>query len=560
MKIKAQKLKFKGIRFLVTVLVSVCIYGCATESAPLGGPEDTTPPKVKSASPPDKTVNFNSGKIVLTFDEFILAGGFAQTIISPPIEPKPDIRGTNKSITIRFKGDLKDNTTYTINFGDDIKDNNQANVLSNFTYVFSTGTYIDSQQVSGNVITAKTGEPTEGIIVMLYSPDSVNPVLNSKPVYFSKTNSAGSYNIQNVKAGKYQVFGLKDVNFNYQYDQANEAISFADELLDLTDTVPQQLDLVSFQESKRYLKFQNVKNLEPGKLMVTYGGALNTLKLDGTIFKDGYFSWNYPTNDTVIVWYSTYYKSIDTIILTANDTLLDTVRLELKNIAKDSVEQLSKYSLSLANQSVLRVNKSDSAKNSNTQELYGSLKINLSRPITVINESKPLQIVADSSTKDTINPTWKLNPTTKQEIEFSFDRKEKTGYTVIIPDSVFQDVFGLWNKQLTWKFKTSPKDNYGNINLKLTVSDINKNYVVKLLNSSEEEIATYKLKGESQHTDHLYNLPAGIYHVQIIEDANGNGVWDTGDFQKRKQPEKILQFKDTYSLKGLWDLDVEVKF
>lgn len=548
------------MNFALTVLVSVLIYGCATESTPLGGPEDTEPPKIKQISPPDKSTLFNERKIEIQFDEFLQAGGFAQTIISPPVEPKPDIRSNGKTVTIKFKEDLKENTTYTINFGDDIKDLNQGNVLPNFTYVFATGDYIDSQQVSGVVTNAKTGEPAEGITVMLHSPDSINPILQTKPIYFSKTNAGGMYSIKNIKAGKYQAYGLKDANFNYLYDQPSEAIAFADTLLDLTDSVPQKLDLLSFNELKRNLKFQNVKSLEPGKLILTYSGNVESLKLQGKPFKNGLQYWKYSTNDTVIIWYSDYYVKNSEIIITANDTLVDTMRLELKNIDKDSVEQLRKYSLSIVNQQNTSRIVTDSAKNNNTQALYGLLKIELSRPITEINDFKRLQITADSSTKDTIYPSWKLDTIKRQEISFDFLRKEKTGYTLTIPDSMLRDVFGLWNKALTWKFTTSSKDSYGNIKLKLNIADVSKRYVVRFMDSKDEEVAVYQMYGENVRIEKLSNVPATTYHVEVIEDTNGNGKWDTGDLLLRIQPEKVIRFKDTYTLKGGWDLDVEVKF
>lgn len=541
-------------------MASVFIYGCATESTPMGGPEDKEPPKIKQISPPDKSTLFNERKIEIQFDEFLQAGGFAQTIVSPPVEPKPDIRSNGKTVIVKFKEDLKENTTYTINFGDDIKDLNQGNVLPNFTYVFSTGDYIDSQQVSGIVTDAKTGEPAEGIIVMLHSPDSINPILHSKPIYFSKTNAGGMYSIKNVKAGKYQVFGLKDANFNYLYDQPSEVVAFADTVLDLTDSVPQKMDMLSFNEIKRKLKFQNVKSLEPGKLILTYSGSVESLNLQGELFKNGVQYWKYPTNDTVIIWYSDYYIKNSEIIVTANDTLVDTVRLELKNIDKDSVEQQSKYRLSITNQAVTKRLMSDSSKNSNAQALYGSLKIGLSRPITEINDYKQLQILPDSSTKDTIYPSWKLDTLKRQEISFDFNRKEKTGYTLTIPDSMFRDVFGLWNKTLTWKFTTTNKDGYGNINLKLTVSDLSKRYVVRFINAQDEEVAAYRVYGENTRNEKLSNVQATTYHVEVIEDSNGNGKWDTGDLLKRIQPEKLIRFKDNYTLKGGWDLDVEVKF
>ena len=45
---------------------------CASVVAPTGGKKDETPPKLKEVIPPEQTVNFNSEKVVFTFDEYII--------------------------------------------------------------------------------------------------------------------------------------------------------------------------------------------------------------------------------------------------------------------------------------------------------------------------------------------------------------------------------------------------------------------------------------------------------------------------------------------------------
>ena len=40
------------------------------------------------------------------------------------------------------------------------------------------------------------------------------------------------------------------------------------------------------------------------------------------------------------------------------------------------------------------------------------------------------------------------------------------------------------------------------------------------------------------------SLIPGNYLVRIILDENNNGIWDTGNFLEKKQPETILFFKD----------------
>jgi len=541
------------------LFAAIIQFGCANESVPQGGAQDKDAPVVKKASPPDKSLHFTGNKIEIKFNEFLKETGFAQTLISPPLEKRPDFHIEGRTLTIKLKSALRANTTYTINFSDDVQDLNEGNKASNFTYAFSTGDYIDSQKISGSVLLAKDNTNQDGVVVALYPKDSVDGILKSKPFYFAKTDKSGSFKIENIKVGKYWVYGLKDQNYNYLYDQPNEQIAFSDSLIDLSDSISPNVKLNLFDENNRKLDLDEVRSMEPGKLQIAYNKPIRNFKLDWKKYSTDDFAWIYPTNDTVIYWYSKYYAEKDTLYLTANDTLLDTVRMELKSIKKDSLFSGNKYSLSVVNQLVKLKSDSSSKNNFTVQELYKPLKINFNRPIIRINENKRLQIMEDSSIK-TIEPKFSLDEKTKQFITIDFEKKENTKYAIEIPDSTLQDIFGMWNKKIIHRFTTNEKSNYGNLHITLKTEHPENYYVIKLLSASGETVKEFFFTGNGERKVSVDNILAGSYRFVVIDDANRNGVWDTGDFKNKIQPEKIYTYKDTYQLKGGWDLDVEVKF
>ena len=545
-------------------MVSICICfilaNCANEKAPEGGKKDTIPPKVKKMFPKNKSLHFNSNKIEITFDEFIKATGFSQTLISPPMEKRPEFTINNKTLVIKLKGHLRDSTTYTINFAEDIKDVNEGNILNNFTYVFSTGAFLDSQKVSGKVIMAKDNSGADGVIVSLYPEDSINAIKRSKPFYFAKTDKTGAYQISNVKAARYRVFALKDQNYDYLYNQPNEMIGFSDSILDLTDTLRKRVDLTLFQEYTGKLSNAGEKAIKPGNVQIYYTKPLDTLKLSSSIQSDNDFYYFNDTKDTITYWYSKYYEKRAKLFLVANDTLTDTARVELQSFDKDSIFKKPKYFLAPELQSVNGTSGAPSKEVINTQELYNPLKISFSRPITKINGAKDFHLFEDSVKKD-LFVKFTLDPKTKRFIEYGFDKKESTNYTLQIPDSAFQDIFGTWNLKFTYKFKTTSKDNYGNLNVILKPQIPEKSYVIRILDAaSETVIKEIRMSHEAEKKVTIENQPTGTYKVVVIEDTNGNGKWDTGNFKNRIQPEKVYTYKDTYTLKGGWDLDMEVKF
>ena len=544
-------------------IAAILLSACATESAPTGGAQDKEPAELKEARPANETVNFKEQKIELTFNEFIQNSGFPTTVVSPPLEKKPAFGMQGKTLIVRFKSELRDSTTYTINFGDDIKDLNESNVTPNFTYVFSTGTYIDSQSISGKVTSAIDGKAAEGVLVMLYPQravqnDSVQEaVLNLQPSYFAKTNKDGLYQIRNVKADRYKVYALKDGNFNYIYDQPNEHLGFIDSLIDMTDTLPAKADLLIFREEGKRAKLENVKSAEAGRISLEYNGPVRSFKISSDSLND-FIYWKNKEKDSLTVWFSTFYVPASTIYTVANDSILDTTRIELKFINKDTMLTVQKYPLSIVNQTVQANGKAGIEETTNIQSLYGWLKINFNRPIIGIDSSKRIEIREDS-TDNIIVPQVRQPKFHKQQIEFDFERKGETNYSLVVPDSTFKDVFGLWNRAINWKFKTMAKTSYGNLKITITAENTNKHYIVNILNDKNELIEEIPVSNTKEKKITISNLLAGNYHINVVEDDNNNGEWDTGNLLKHIQPEIVKELPNTYNLKGGWDLDVEVK-
>ena len=100
-----------------------------------------------------------------------------------------------KKITIEFRDELEENTTYVIDFSNAIEDNNESNQLDGYTFAFSTGEEIDTLAVSGIVLRAKDLEPMQHVIVGLHSnfDDSAFTCLPLERV--SRTNDKGKFTI-----------------------------------------------------------------------------------------------------------------------------------------------------------------------------------------------------------------------------------------------------------------------------------------------------------------------------------------------------------------------------
>jgi hypothetical protein len=50
----------------------------------------------------------------------------------------------------------------------------------------------------------------------------------------------------------------------------------------------------------------------------------------------------------------------------------------------------------------------------------------------------------------------------------------------------------------------------------------------------------------------------GEYEVRILYDDNKNGKWDTGDYTKKLQPEKVIALPQKLSIRANWDNERDI--
>lgn len=242
------------VKIFIVLFVSTALFSrCAQIVAPTGGPKDTLPPVLLQATPPDSSLHFKAKEIELVFNEYIqLKDLQKEMIISPNPKKQPEIRARLRSLSIKWNDTLKPNTTYIINMGNAVEDNNEGNPLTNFRYVFSTGDYLDSLEISGKIQDAETGLPDSLMAVMLYpvsdtghAGDSI--VTQEKPLYYTRTKGDGTFLFQNLPHGTFHLFALNDANGDLQYNDTTEAFAFQEQPLKV-DSSLRGIDLYAFLE------------------------------------------------------------------------------------------------------------------------------------------------------------------------------------------------------------------------------------------------------------------------------------------------------------------------
>ena len=90
--------------------------------------------------------------------------------------------------------------------------------------------------------------------------------------------------------------------------------------------------------------------------------------------------------------------------------------------------------------------------------------------------------------------------------------------------------------------------------LKVLFQD-DKPYLVELLQSE-------KVKARSAVADRQVSfvyLQPGKYDIRIINDENGNGRWDTGDYSQHRQAEDVFYYPQPYEIRSSWEHEVTIE-
>lgn len=540
----------------IYIIALFLLAGCAKVSTPVGGPRDTTPPKVLKLLPEDQSTNFSERTIKITFDEFFTLNNPTENVlISPPMQQQPEFEIKNKTLVVKIKDTLRANTTYNLLFTDCILDYNESNKLGLLQYSFSTGNAIDSCTISGSISDAKNLNPAEGFFIFLYDKDIDSLPKSAMPTYITKANKDGRFSFRNIAAGSYKVFALKDGNGNYRYDLPTEEIAFLDSMVSVqpapakdssgnyldTNYKPISILLQSFAIADTTPKLQRYENPAAGVYKFPYRSSI--LQFSATTDAD-YFQVINETKDT-ITW---YLKSIpsDTIpcLLTA-DSHTDTVVLKPY---KPKSGGSGGRGGGNRTQSVSKLG----ATFTNAGHRYQPLTLRFSYPIQARDSFDVYVYKEVQKHYDTLIFKHIVPDTFVTELPLPISFEEKKSYTIMIPDSIFEGYNGLYNDTLRTSFTSKTERDYGNLIINYQFTDSVCPYIVQLYVGNkkiQEDIISQNCRIEYN------NLEPGDYSIHAIRDENRNGRWDTGCYERKQQPEIILRFPKNISVRAFWDTE-----
>ncbi len=239
--------------WLPILLLALSAWSCANIGRPSGGDQDSKGAEVIGVLPYPGTLFFDYKEIVFHFDEFLKPDNYKDAVfISPVPAVDPLVVVKNKTLTVKFQGPLRENTTYVISLGTDIADFNEGNKMEkSYTYAFSTGAILDSLKFRGSVKDMWSGNPEADMKVMLFLDEAIegDDIKGKRPEYLVATDKAGDFEFQFLAPGRYRIYGVMDENSDNRYSGATEKIALAQDplvVLGAQDSVALVVSMVSF--------------------------------------------------------------------------------------------------------------------------------------------------------------------------------------------------------------------------------------------------------------------------------------------------------------------------
>ena len=599
------KLKIWGKRTLLLVCGAVVLYSCASIGRLEGGEEDFDPPVMLSSSPELGSVNQkNTKRFTIQFDEYIKLDKPQEKIVfSPPQAQAPEIKASGKKVVVNLQDSLQPNTTYTIDFADAIQDNNESNPLTQFTYTFSTGDQLDTLAVAGTVLNASNLEPIKGAVVGLYA-DLSDTVFQTKPFErMGRSVSRGYFSIRGIAPGKYHVFALQDDDRDYKFSQPTEQLAFSDSIIIPTseprmrqDTVwidsltidtivpvsytyymPDNIILRNFKQNRPNRRLAGFNREEAHKFKLNFTAPSDSLPvIKGLNFNaDSAFvmELNNGVRDTLQYWLkdSTLIK-MDTLLMSVSYLYTDSLyqlqprtdTLKVVYRAKPPTEQERKAAEQAKKDEERRLKHGDTIEVKKpeikplpmevyapgTLDIYDYLSLTFQEPILRLDTAAiHLEQMQADSTFAALQFDLQRDSIDQKVYNIFADWEVNGSYRLRVDSAAVTGLYGLVTKKAENSFKIKPLEEYGQ--LFYTVMGVDTTAFVELLDERDNVVRTVDLV--DGHAD-FYYLNPGKYGARLVVDTNGNGKWDTGDYDLHLAPEMVYYYHQILELKANFDI------
>jgi len=537
---------------LLPVFYCLILVSCSQPISPTGGKRDTIPPKLVKSTPANKQTNYKGKTVDLEFDEYVVAENLQQKLLITPDAGEYDSKIRPNGLRLTFRKSLDSAKTYSLSFGDAIKDFSEKNPAQNLRVVFSTGMYIDSALVKGEVKDLLTNKPLLDVLVGMYPNSDTLNIEKMKPSYFTRSDSSGRFSIENIKSNTYQLVAFDDKNRSLTYNPKAERIAYLRDSMVLKDST--QVSGVLLKVFMANNTLAKVRNTTPRAYYysVNYDKGFVDYKVKFDNPEDSIPHFQAGTNE--LRFYNTKNRK-DTLI--TKIMIRDSSGLTFEHTQKIKFREI-------------RTGSKNADSNRDPFELYSycqpideieprlfTLKLSFPKPLAEARLNQ-IQLFSDSTKVEKVQPSDFIWDNNKTILSLSRPIAAQRQLKIILPKSTFFSVENDTIPERIYKLPIMEEDNYST--LEGEIRGAKGKFIIELLDDKFEVV-----KSIANKTSYQFNyLKPSTYSVRVIVDANNNGRWDTGDFKTKRLAEPIVFYPDPIKVKknfvmSVADIDLSTK-
>ena len=558
------------IAVAVIFLPMLFTHSCAnTTQSPTGGDKDTIPPLIIGIKPLPGTLNVpcEKAKVIFTFNEYVTIKNQKNIFLSPPQAKSPKARIRGKSLVVEFEEPLDSNTTYTLNLSDAIADNNEGNMFPGYTYVFSTGSRMDSLLLTGKVLDCNTLSPVKDATVLLYKDHSDSAVFLRRPVAAIKTDAWGYFCLPYLADTTYRLYAIKDATGNNIYDPDADLVGFVDSLVrpmvhvadtlpemlkyDMTDTlmcearrVDYKMRLFREKPSKQFLK--NYARTADRSAFVSFQAAnawIDSLWVRGYKADELITQFNI-LHDSLEIWVNNSKPAPDTLHVFVNYRKTDSLgilspKLEhLRMPMPEGKRVLQKMRRSNIKHEDTTCVFTLQAKPENVEQ--NGFELVFASPI-VYEKFDSLQFKYLNPKQKEFTGKYRVEKDTANLRRFQIFPAEPLlagyEYSLKIPHHAFRSIDGFWSDSTLVKVSLPSDETLSS--LTTVLEGVDRKIIVDLLDEKRKSSLRSYIVDKDCSLSFPY-LKEGKYSIRITDDGNRNSIVDTGSLLEHRQPESVL--------------------
>ncbi|MCD8313818.1 MAG: hypothetical protein LUC24_06630, partial [Bacteroidales bacterium] len=384
-----------------------------------------------------------------------------------------------------------------------------------------------------------------------------------------KTDEWGFFCLRNIADTVYRMYAIYEDSPNNMYDPDNDKVAFLDSMIRPTHTVGDSLPEMmrySMDDTLACLARKNDYELNlfketPTKQMVKAYERIGE--------RTAYVSFMAPYVQLDSIWIkgvphdrliTQFNATRDSLEIWINDSRVqpDTLFLELNYMKTDSTGALTPFleeiKLSKPRQSLVQKTQKKDVKAEDTSTVFSIMsdpkyveqygfRIEFKYPLVesafdslvyrIINPRQQESFGTYKVTQDTLNLRLYV-VTPDAPFQQGYD------YYLKVPKHKFMDINGFYNDSTEVKV-TLPSDDKLST-LSLVLENVKHKYIVELLGEKRDKVLRNYIIDKDCTLPFPY-LSSGKYSIRMTEDANRNGLVDTGNLLERRQPEKVKFYK-----------------